>query len=129
MKLWIQLISKFFRPVVFPMYLDIDKIQASNAVFSYASNAVIRNARHSIMTKNKGHFVRAELKMFHSLYHSNLSFFTLSSVFITFFLYINEIFIGVLNTTVSYAQVFYVLWLQSPMWSTQKNQGLSGYNR
>lgn len=88
--------TTFFRPAVFPVYQDIPKIQASNAVFSYASNAVVRNshAKHSIMTKNKGNFAREELKMFHSLNHSNLSFIPFSSVFTTFFfLYIDKIFI------------------------------------
>lgn len=110
--------TKFFRPAVFPVYLDIPKIQASNAVFSYASNAVVRNshAKHSIMTKNKGNFAREELKMFHSLNHSNLSFIPFSSVFTTFFSYISiKYLFGALNTIVSYAQVFYVLCLQSPM--------------
>lgn len=88
--------TKFYRPAVFPVYQDIPKIQASNAVFSYASNAVVRNshAKHSIMTNNKGNFAREELKMFHSLNHSNLSFIPFSSVFTTFFfLYIDKIFI------------------------------------
>lgn len=84
--------TKFFRAVVFPMHidmfvLDIPKIQISNAVFSYASDAVVRNshAKHSRKSKNKGTSARAEFKMFQSLNHSNHSFMFFFSVVSTFF--------------------------------------------
>lgn len=76
--------------------LDTPKVQALNAVFSYASNAVVRNShtKHSIMAKNKANFARAELKMFHSLNHTvkHLYLSLLSSKYFLF-LYINKIFI------------------------------------
>lgn len=136
MKLGIKLTIKFFRPVVFPMYIDMSvldtpKIQALNAVFSYASNAIVRNshAKHSIMTKNKTNFARAELKMFHSLNHAvkHLSFISFSSVVSTFFSYVSiKYLFGALNTIVSYAQVSCAY--NHLHEALKKNQGLSGYS-
>lgn len=124
MTLWIKLITNFIRPVFFTTYLDIPKIQASNVVFSYASNAVLRNshAKYFIMTKNKGHF--AELKLFGSLNHNNLSSIPFSPIF---FPYVSiKYLFGTLNITVPNAQVFYVLWLESHMWSNQKIKAYLG---